>query len=32
MTEGAMEMRMTRLSGQAPTWPEILGEYRTVRA
>ncbi len=30
MTEGAMEMRMTRLSGQAPTWTDIQQAYRRL--
>jgi hypothetical protein len=30
MTEGAMEMRMTRLSGQAPTWSDIQQAYRRL--
>jgi hypothetical protein len=30
VTESAMEMRMTRLSGQAPTWSDIQQAYRRL--
>jgi hypothetical protein len=32
MTEGAMQMQMTPLSGRAPTWSEIRRVYRIVSA
>jgi hypothetical protein len=32
MAEGPMQMQMTPLSGQAPTWTEVSGVYKTVSA